>query len=105
MTDHASVYATFPDGESARQAARALLEEDLVACANLSPTESIYVWEGEIQDDDEVAAFFKTRADLADEVADRIARDHPYDVPCAVVFPLEGGHGPYLGWIDEVTGG
>lgn len=99
------MYATFPDEDAARAAARDLLEEGLVACANLSGIRSLYLWEGEMEDDEEVAAFFKTRAERADEVAERVAGDHPYDVPCAVVFPLEGGHGPYLDWIDDVTGG
>lgn len=104
MTDHASVYATFPDEEAARDTARRLLDEGLVACANLTEIASLYLWEGSTEEDAEVAAFFKTRASLADEVADRIAEDHPYDVPCAVAFPLLGGHGPYLDWIDDVTG-
>lgn len=105
MTEHASVYATFPSEAAAREAARTLLEEGLAACANLHAMESLYLWEEELQEDEEVAAFFKTRAELAAEAAGRIAEDHDYDVPCAVVFPLEGGHGPYLDWIDDVTRG
>lgn len=105
MTDHASVYATFPDEAAARDAARDLLEAGLVACANLSESSSLYLWEGDLEEDEEVAAFFKTRASLAGEVADRIAEGHDYDVPCAVAFPLVGGHEPYLDWIDDVTGG
>lgn len=105
MTDHVSVYATFPSESAAREAARELLEDGLVACANLSPIASLYLWEGALQEDDEVAAFMKTRADLVDDVEHRLVDGHDYDVPCVVAFPIDDGHDPYLAWVDDVTAG
>ena len=29
---------------------------------------------------------------------------HPYDCPCIVAWPIEGGHAAYLDWIGEETG-
>ncbi len=101
--DHVSVYVTFPDADVARRVCRALVEERLVACANLAPTESLYEWEGRLEEAREVAAFCKTRAALVGRVAARVKELHPYEVPCVVAFPLLGGHGPYLAWIDAQT--
>lgn len=100
---HASVYVTFPDLETARRVCRTLVEERLVACANLAPIESLYEWDGRLEDAREVAAFCKTSADLVDRVVARVKELHPYEVPCIVAFPLVGGFGPYLAWVDEQT--
>lgn len=100
---HASIYVTCPDRETARRIARALLERQLVACANLLPVESLYRWEGAIEEAQEVAMFLKTRRENVDEVARAVAELHPYDVPCAVAFELGGGHAPYYAWIDGET--
>lgn len=99
----ASVYVTCPDRETARRIARALLDARLVACANILPVESMYRWEGAIVDATEVAMFLKTRHENVAEVAEVVARMHPDAIPCVVGFPLDGGHAPYLRWIDAET--
>lgn len=105
MTGHASVYVTCPDRETARRIARELLERRLVACANLLPVESVYRWEGAIEEAQEVAMFLKTTRALVDDVARAVKELHPYDVPCAVAFELGAGHAPYYAWVDAETRG
>ena len=47
------VVATVPDAEVGRRLARSLLQERLIACANLVPgVTSLYRWEGEVQEED-----------------------------------------------------
>lgn len=100
---HASVYVTCPDEETARRIARSLLERRLVACANLLPIQSLYRWEGAIQEEREVAMFLKTRREKVDEVVKAVAEIHPSKVPCAVAFELGAGHPAYYAWVDEET--
>lgn len=100
---HASVYVTCPDEETARRIAAALLERRLVACANLLPVTSLYRWEGRLEEAREVAMFLKTTRARVDEVVRAVAELHPHDVPCAVAFPLDGGHAPYYAWVDAET--
>lgn len=102
--EHASVYVTCPNRDTARKIARALLERKLVACANLFPIESMYRWEGEIEEGVEVAMFLKTRREKVEEVTRAVAELHPYEVACAVGFELGAGHAPYYQWIDAETG-
>lgn len=102
-SSHASVYVTCPDEATARRIAAALLERRLVACANLLPITSLYRWEGRLEEAREVAMFLKTRRERVDEVAKAVAELHPYDVPCAVAFELDGGHAPYYAWVDAET--
>ncbi len=101
--EHISIYATFPDRESARRVARALVDEGLVACANLVPIESIYAWQGRTEEASEWAAWLKTRRTLYHRVEARIRALHSYDVPAIVAYPLLGGHTAYLEWIAGAT--
>ncbi len=101
--EHISVYTTFPDRDSARRVARILVDEGLVACANLAPIESIYAWQGRSEEATEWAAWLKTRRTLYRRVEARIRALHSYEVPAIVAFPLLGGYPAYLEWIAGAT--
>jgi periplasmic divalent cation tolerance protein len=100
VTDIVTVYTTFADAEEAARIGRILVEERLAACANiLGPCRSIYRWEGKIEDAQEVAALFKTRIDMADALIARLAELHSYEVPAAVVWPIENALPAYADWV------
>jgi len=104
MTAIVTVYATFGSEEEARRIARTLVEERLAACANiLGACHSVYRWQGEVEEAGEVAALFKTRANLAEALVARLAGLHSYDVPAAVVWPIAHAHPSYAGWVAEET--
>jgi periplasmic divalent cation tolerance protein len=64
MSGIVSVYATFARRGGSRRIGRTLVEERLAACVNiLGPCRSIYRWQGEGREAEEVAALFKTTAD------------------------------------------
>jgi periplasmic divalent cation tolerance protein len=99
-----TVYATFGSADEAVSIARTLVEERVAACANiLGPCRSIYRWEGKIEDAEEVAALFKTTAEGADALIARLAELHSYDVPAAVVWPVQGALPAYARWIKDET--
>ena len=105
MSEIASVYATFPDEEEARRIGRALVEERLAACVNiLGPCHSIYRWKGEIEEASEVAAIFKTGADKAAALIERLTALHSYDVPAAVVWPAGTDQSDYAEWVIDSIG-
>lgn len=100
MTDISSVYATFPDEAEARRIGRKLVEERLAACVNiLGPCHSIYRWNGKIEEASETAAIFKVAADGADVLIRRLGELHSYDVPAAVVWPIERAPEEYRSWV------
>ncbi len=79
---------------------RSLVEDRLCACAqHVAPIRSIYRWEGEIQDDTEARVALHTHADLVPQLIERIRRDHPYDVPCILVFPVTNANPDYADWV------
>jgi periplasmic divalent cation tolerance protein len=99
------VFVTAPSKEAGERIAKALLEQRLIACANLmAPVRSFYTWHGETKADEEVFMIMKTRADLfQSELIPAIQALHPYDVPEIIALPIVMGADSYLNWMDVVT--
>ncbi len=98
------VYVSFSTYEEAQGVAQSLLEERLVACANImAPHSALYWWEGKIECAQEVVVIFKTQFELFEKVELRIKDLHSYDVPCIVSWPIEHGHAPFLEWVEKET--
>ncbi len=98
------VYATMPTLQVAKDIAQTLLQEKLVACANLTPNAtSLYWWQGEIQEAQEVICIMKTTKANYAAMQKRIVALHPYEVPCIVAMPLTHGNPLFLQWIDTET--
>ena len=105
MSQIVSVYATFSSDEEARRIGRTLVEERLAACVNiLGSCQSIYRWQGQIEETEEVAAIFKATSGEAELLIRRLGELHSYDVPAAVVWPIENALEPYRRWVVENTG-
>ena len=103
-SDFVLVYTTAPDSGVAEAIGSQLVEERLAACVNVLPKmRSIYIWQGEVQKDDEVVALIKTRAAMAAKVIARIEDLHPYDVPAVFVLPTSGGSRDFQSWVVEQT--
>jgi periplasmic divalent cation tolerance protein len=108
MTDEAEpdlaivVLATFPSEDLAADVARAVVGEQLAACASVvTRVRSIYRWQGAVHDETESLAIIKTTRDRLAALAARIAALHSYDVPEVVALPIVGGHPPYLAWLRD----
>lgn len=100
----ALVYATCPDLDTAETMARALVEDEQIACANIVPgMVSVYRWEGKIERGTEVILIAKTRASSAIQVRDAIVARHPYDVPAVFIVPVESAHPEFLQWLCDST--
>ena len=100
------IYTTWPDSASARSAAGILLSEKLIACCNIIPAaQSIYIWEGEVQESQEVIAFFKTTRPAADRLSDRLAELHPYETPAIIANWTNkiGSSEAFSNWVAEVA--
>ncbi len=102
---HLIVYVTFETQEQAQEIASHVVMARLAACANIFPPhESIYWWNDEIQQSQEVVGIFKTTQDCFEALKDRIISLHSYDVPCVVAMNIENGNKQFLDWIEaEIT--
>lgn len=104
MAELRSVYMTFPDLDTAMSIAKHLVDEHLVACVNVVPRcVSVYRWEGQVCNEEEVVAFAKTTAERFDAVAARVNELHPFDVPCVVALDVAAGLPAYEKWVGQET--
>ena len=97
------IYSTTRDAKEARIIASTLVKEGLCACVNFFPVNSMYRWEGKVQEDAEVALFIKTRQELYSRVERRIKELHSYSVPCILRLKVEDGEENYLKWVEDET--
>src|SRR5438128_8236824 len=101
--DTVVVYVTAPSAEEARTLARVLVDERLAACVNLLPVESVYRWQGQVEEAAETLLVIKTRRARLDALAARLRALHAYAVPEIIALPVVSGWPPHLQWIVDET--
>ena len=100
----ALIWCPFADEASAEAAARQLLDERLVACANiLPPMRSLYTWQGERGEAAEIGVLFKTDASALDRATARLAEIHPYDTPAVLGWRTDTVAKPTAEWLREAV--
>ena len=89
----------------ARAMARDLVERRLVACVNIvDRINSIYRFQGKIEDDSEQLLVMKTVDTRVGELKEAVFAVHPYDVPEFVIVAIDRIEGPYRDWlVDSVS--
>jgi periplasmic divalent cation tolerance protein len=96
------VLVTWPADRDAEPFVRTLVEERLVACANVLPAvRSIYLWKSVVQDDAEQQVVLKTTAGRVGALHARVLALHPYDVPEFIVLPVVAASEAYGHWLRE----
>ena len=102
MTEVLIVYTAFASEADAARVAQTLVEERLVACANLLPgARSIYRWRAAVKDEREVVVLMKTRKQDWTALVSRLHELHPYDTPECVAVRVAAGAPKYMAWLDE----
>jgi periplasmic divalent cation tolerance protein len=104
MSDYIQVVTTTERREDAERIARALVEERLAACVQVTgPITSTYRWQGKIETAQEWQCWAKSRGDLYARIEQTIRRLHPYEVPEILAMPIAAGSADYLAWLDAET--
>ena len=102
MSDEKLVLSTAGSREEASRIANSLVEERLAACVNIvGPIDSVYRWEGKIENAQEFLMIVKTTSKRAADVMARIRELHSYQLPEAIEISIDDGSPEYLNWIRE----
>ena len=98
------VLTNMPDASSARALAHQLVEQKLAACVNIQAgVESVYRWQGSIEEASEVSLLIKTTTGRYAELEAAIKAAHPYQVPEIIALPIATGWPQYLDWVEKET--
>ncbi len=95
------VMTTVSTEDVARRIASALVEQHLVACAQISPVESIYRWQDQLQQEKEWRLVLKTTVSHYTAVEVALLNMHPYDLPAIYSVPVTNELGPYADWVKR----
>ena len=92
-------WTTVESKADAERIADELVRSGLAACVQIDgPITSVYRWEGQLKHDQEFRLLVKFLPTKAHEVAERLAKHHPYATPEWVVLRAEEVSEKYLSW-------
>jgi periplasmic divalent cation tolerance protein len=99
--DIIAVLTTIDSAERARAIADALVKRKLAACVQISEIDSVYSWQGAIQNDREYRVVAKTVAGRYAEVEAALRELHSYDLPAIYAVELVDVYPPYADWVAD----
>ena len=89
--------------EQASTISKHLVANRLAACVQITKIDSVYVWDGECQEDNEFLLLIKTEKSKFPEIEEAVQRLHDYDVPEIRGVDITDGSHDYLAWITETV--
>jgi len=96
----ALIWCPFPDRDSAQDVMVTLLDEKLIACANVFPeVASLFEWDGERVQAKETGVLFKTNVAVLDKAVARMNELHPYQAPAIVGWRCDAAAPATLAWL------
>ncbi len=100
MVNAILVSTTFETREDAEKMANLLLQERLVACAQISrPIASWYWWKDAIEHSTEYSLSMKSTEELFTALEIAIKEHHPYETPEIIGIPITRISIEYLDWM------
>jgi len=100
-TDAVVCLVTAPQPNAHAIAAK-LVEGELAACVNIvALVQSIYRWEGRVQEDGEALLLVKTTRAAVAPLEELLREIHPYETFELLALNVTAGSSPYLRWISD----
>jgi periplasmic divalent cation tolerance protein len=101
-TDYIIVLVTTASKQEAEKIANHLLNDKLIACANIiGPVTSLFRWRENVERAEEYVALMKSRRDLFDRLTEAVKTLHSYEVPEILALPVAEGSRTYLDWLQS----
>ncbi|MBN8827217.1 MAG: divalent-cation tolerance protein CutA [Sphingobacteriia bacterium] len=98
------IYSTAPNIAEARVIAHELVKSRSAACVNIVPNmTSVYYWNNEIQEGNEVILIIKTLRKRFSEVEDIIKDFCSYEVPCIIELTLGEVEKNFAKWLANYS--
>ena len=97
------IETTLSHKKGAKFLAKKLLKKHLVACVQRSRIQSRYMWESQMQKEQEYLLRLKTRKKHLKKIYRLFKSHHPYEVPEFIVIPIQKISKPYAKWINSVA--
>lgn len=96
-----TVETTYPNLRSAKNLGKILLTKKLAACVQFFPIESMYFWEGKLQNEREILVKIKSKNSLFFDIEKEIKKHHSYKIPQIISSQINQGSEAYLNWLNS----
>ena len=96
-----AVITTVATRAEAQKLAQALVQRRLAACAQISQIDSVYRWQGQVQQEPECRIVIKTTRERYAQLEQVIRELHSYEVPAIHAVAFEAIYAPYAQWIAQ----
>ncbi len=104
LSTGAIIISTFADEKSIRDIAyEMIVNAKLCACVSYTKVRSLYWWENKLNEEEEFIALFKTTKKKANELMNKLEKQHPYDIPEILEITIDKASKPYLKWLIGST--
>ena len=101
-TEYLLVLATTANKQEAEKIANHLLNDKLIACANIfGPVTSLFQWSGNVNHAEEYLMVMKSKKDLFEKLTEAVKTIHSYEVPEILAFQVTDGSRTYLDWLQS----
>ena len=95
------IFTTEVDKRNASKLANLLLREKLIPCVTFKNIESYFWWKGNINQSQEVQLMIKCKKENIDNVCNRIAEWHSYEIPEIIYFCVSANKN-YHHWVNSI---
>ncbi|MBI5716534.1 MAG: divalent-cation tolerance protein CutA [Burkholderiales bacterium] len=99
------VCTTVGQVDDARRIATAAVGRGLAACVHIDAIESVYRWQGAVQQEHEQRLMFKTTEAAAPALRSLILAMHPYELPALYSLDVGEASAAYADWVIGQAGG
>jgi len=101
-TEYLLVLVTTANKQEAEKIANHLLNDKLIACANIfGPVTSLFQWSGNVNHAEEYLMVMKSKKDLFERLTEAVKTIHSYEVPEILAFQVTDGSRTYLDWLQS----
>ena len=95
------IFTTAPNKKEAEKIAKILVNKKLVACVQMFPIKSFYVWKKKTGKDNEILILIKSQSDKFLQIQKMIKENHSYEIAEIIEIKINKGSKDYLAWIDS----
>lgn len=95
------VLTTVANQQQARTLAADMLAQRLCACVQLQAIESLYHWQGQVQQEVEWRLLLKTSAARYPALEAALRQAHPYELPAIVALPVTQALPAFTDWVAQ----
>lgn len=99
MTQILLVLTTVTTQADAQVLARSMVEQRLAACAHIEAIDSVYRWQGAVQQEGEWRLLLKTTVARYPALEAALRAQHPYELPAIVAVPCAQALPAFADWV------